>query len=94
MLNLQGITFNGIYNVNFPKNTSPVEIQEKANKAETFLKKIYEQRGGYAVKAFDRYIRIVTDTDNPWLLVNLFQEIGGKDLAEKYIKKVAIDINI
>lgn len=94
MLNLQGITFNGIYNVNFPKNTPVAEIQEKANKAEAFLKKLYGQHDGYAVKTFDRYIRIITSTDNPWFIVKLFQEIGGDDLAEEYVKKAAIDINI
>ena len=94
MLNVQGVSFKGIYNVKFPKKTPLAEIQEKADKAENFLKTIYGQGNGYAVKAFDTYIRIVTGTDNPWIITKLFQEIGGKDLAEKYIREVTIDINI
>ena len=94
MLNVQNVTFKGVYNVNFPKNTSQGVIQEKANIAENFLKTICGQSNGYAVKAFDRYIRIVTSTENPWLLVQLFKEIGGEKLAEKYVNEVAININI
>lgn len=94
MLNVQSVAFKGIYNVNFPKKTPLTEIQEKANKAEAFLKSVYGQGKGYAVKAFDSYIRIITGTDNPWLITKLFQEIGGEKLAEKYVNKVAININI
>ena len=94
MLNVQGVSFKGIYNVNFPKKTPMAEIQEKADKAEKFLKTIYGQSNGYAVKAFDTYIRIVTSIDSPWLIVKLFQEIGGEKLAEKYVNEVAININI
>ena len=94
MLNVQSVTFKGIYNVNFPKKTPLAEIQEKADKAENFLKTIYGQDNGYAVKAFDTYIRIVTGTDNPWLITKLFKIIGGENLAEKYVREAAININI
>jgi hypothetical protein len=41
----------------------------------------------YNVVAFDDRIRFVSAIDNPNVIANIFETIGGENLAKQYIRK-------
>ena len=89
---IQNISFNGIYDFTFPKNTPDGVIQRKVDATNLAISKRYHVkdpiRSGIQVVPFGKEtMRIVTQNDSPYMLTWLFKEIGGEKLAQQYIQR-------
>ncbi len=82
------IAFNGIYDLIVPQGTSKDKIEAKANQARKIINdNIPIGNQLYNIVPFNDRIRIVSTIDNPNVIMNLFEAIGGEDLARQYMAK-------
>ena len=85
---VQDIAFRGIYDLVFPTGTPKDKIDAKANQIQKIIRSnITDNDKLYQVAAFSDRIRFVSAIDNPNVIANLFEVIGGEDLAMQYINK-------
>lgn len=89
MLNpVQNIAFGGIYDLMVPNGTPREKINAKSIQTQQIIaKKIANGYNTFNVATFDDRIRIVSRTDDPNVIMNLFEAIGGKDLALQYMNR-------
>lgn len=89
MLNpVQNISFNGIYDLVVPEGTSKDKIEAKTAQFQKVIRdNLSKDNKWYQVVAFDDRIRFISAMDNPNVIANLFETIGGENLAKQYIRK-------
>lgn len=90
MLNpVQNITFGGIYDLVVPNGMPKDKIDAKANQIQKIINDNLNADNNklYQVAAFNDRIRFVSAIDNPNIIANLFEVIGGEDLAKQYINR-------
>lgn len=85
---LKNIAFNGIYDFVVAKGTPKDKVEAKTAQIEKIIRdNISKDERLYKVVAFDDRIRFVSAIDNPNVIANLFEIIGGENLARQYIRK-------
>lgn len=85
---VRNIVFGGIYDLIVPNGTPKDKIEAKVAQTQKIIReKITDNDKLYQVVAFNDRIRFVSATDNPNIITNLFEAIGGEDLARQYINK-------
>ena len=95
------VSFSGIYNINFPKNTSQEDVDKAYKKLNDFI-----QEKPYLSSTIDLYdfskfqektpikgFRIVSTLDNPHIMVKLLSLIDEK-LALQYVEKTKINLTV
>ncbi|MBO6180668.1 hypothetical protein J6O86_03170 [bacterium] len=85
---VKNIAFNGIYDLVVPNGTPKDKIEAKTEQIRKIIRdNITDNDKFYQLAAFDDRIRVVSAIDNPNQIANLFEVIGGEDLAKQYINR-------
>ena len=85
---VKNIAFNGIYDLVVPNGTSKDKIEAKTAQFQKIIRdNLSKDDKFYNVVAFDDRIRFVSAIDNPNVIANIFETIGGENLAKQYIRK-------
>ena len=85
---IQNIAFCGIYDLIVPNGTPKEKINAKSIQTQQIIaKNIVNGYETFNVVAFNDRIRIVSRRDDPNVIMNLFEAIGGRDLALQYMDK-------
>jgi len=85
---VKNIAFNGIYDLVVPSGTPKDKIEAKAAQFQKIIRdNLSKDDKFYNVVAFDDRIRFVSAIDNPNVIANIFETIGGENLAKQYIRK-------
>lgn len=85
---VKNIAFNGIYDLVVPNGTPKDKIEAKTEQIRKIIRdNITDNDKFYQLATFDDRIRVVSAIDNPNQIANLFEVIGGEDLAKQYIRK-------
>ena len=90
MLNpVKSITFGGIYDLVVPSGTPKEKIDAKTAQIQKLINDNLSADSNkfYQVVGFNDRIRFVSAIDNPNVIANLFEVIGGEDLAKQYINR-------
>ena len=85
---VKNIAFNGIYDLVVPNGTPKDKIEAKTEQIRKIIRdNITDNDKFYQLAAFDDRIRFVSAIDNPNVIANIFETIGGENLAKQYIRK-------
>ena len=85
---VKNIAFNGIYDLVVPNGTPKDKIEAKTAQFQKIIRdNLSKDDKFYNVVAFDDRIRFVSAIDNPNVIANIFETIGGENLAKQYIRK-------
>ena len=90
MLNpVKNIAFGGIYDLVVPSGTPKDKIKAKTKQIQKIIRNnlASDDNKLYKVVAFDDRIRFVSAIDNPNVIANIFETIGGENLARQYINR-------
>ncbi len=92
---VQNIAFKGVYDLIVPRGTSKDRINCKAAEIEKVVtENVGDELQLIRVHPFDDRIRIISKIDNPYLISNLFNAIGGEALALQYFKRNVQEYNL
>lgn len=86
---VQNISFGGIYDFVVPNGTPKEKIDAKVEQIQKLVNDNLsaDKNKFYQVVGFNDRIRFVSAIDNPNIIANLFEVIGGEDLAKQYINR-------
>ncbi len=103
------ISFSGIYDIRFPHGTKDETIEKKARQANEYIIKkgyvkpdvfepIVVKAGNFFEKTTndklsDKGIRIISTTDSPSLLYDIFKHIDNS-LGQQYIDKTKVELTL
>ena len=84
---VHSIAFAGIYDLVVPKGTSQDRINGKAAEIEKIANNSRNGNKFFTVVPFYDRVRIVSSIDNPNVICELFEAVGGENLAKQYIQR-------
>ena len=85
---IQNIAFGGIYDLMVQNGTPKEKINAKSLQAQKIIaKNIANGYNTFNVVAFNDRIRIISRSDDPNVIMHLFEAIGGRDLALQYMNR-------
>lgn len=95
------VSFGGIYDINFPKNTEDSKVRKICNNLNIYANKhgfsnyvaIVDYKNLVNSNNHKKGFRLISTVDNPLMLVKLFGQIS-EELAEQYIEKTKINLTV